>query len=481
MEIGIQMVYPESWKAVKQDNSFVWVRIADEQDDSRLTLFTLFHDVDTPVSERLDEAASLFVEQEVEEGLEPEAELLGPVTLDDGSPASRADINHPGENGTILHRVQVAQHSSFTYAAILATRLDTLPVWEEAFDTMLASLRTFSPAIYSVGHERAFIMPLGEPNTMDPALVRETTSHFFVNHVFSGLVRFDANLGETPDLAEGWEVDETGTVYTFTLREGITFHDGQPITAEDFKYSIERASDPELHSDTVPLYLGDIGGMHEKPGGEAVNREELHYDVLEGNAALANELLPPGLPGYNHALSSITYDPERARDLLAGPQCADGLPEINFTAVSYDGEPSSLVQFMVDSRKENLGVEVQVHLVDADAYYYNLEAVGGHLYTYDWVADYPDPENFLDLLGHESRYINEEFDALEERARVEGDQDVRLALYQEAEQLLKDDAGIIPLYHVRDYVLIRPHVEGFRVLPVGQPDLTGIQLYPFEE
>ena len=96
MEIGIQMVYPGSWKAVKQDSSFVWVRIADEQDDSRLTLFTLFHDVDTPVSERLDEAASLFVEQEVEEGLEPEAELLGPVTLDDGSPASRADITHPG-------------------------------------------------------------------------------------------------------------------------------------------------------------------------------------------------------------------------------------------------------------------------------------------------------------------------------------------------------------------------------------------------
>ncbi len=59
----------------------------------------------------------------------------------------------------------------------------------------------------------------------------------FVNNVFSGLVRFDANLSVVPDLADGWEVDETGTVYTFTLRGGIIFHDGRPITADDFKYS----------------------------------------------------------------------------------------------------------------------------------------------------------------------------------------------------------------------------------------------------
>ena len=48
----------------------------------------------------------------------------------------------------------------------------------------------------------------------------------------------------------------------------------------------------------------------------------------------------------------------------------------------------------------------------------------------------------------------------------------------EAEQLLMDDAGIIPLFHVQDFVLVRPNVEGFRMLPVGQPDLTSIKLKP---
>ena len=614
-----------------------------------MVLFTLFHDLDAALSDRLVDAVSQFTEEEIEQGIESQVELLGPVTLDDGSQAERAAITHPGEDGAVLHRLQVTQRATFTYTLVLTSLLDEAPRWEETFETMLSSFTSFPPAVYGVGHDRALIMLLGEPSTMDPALARETTSHFFVNNVFSGLVRFDSNLSVAPDLAEEWQVDETGTVYTFTLREGITFQDGHPITADDFKYSIERASEPALHSDTVPLYLGDIVGMHEKLEGEAdevagvevvdertlritidlpkryfpakltypssavvdrraveelgeewwtaevingsgpyrlelwdpghvtvlqryegyhtpanleylvspqralpgargldmylgeawdavyvgpssldrvrnnpelspqlhefdqltsyfvemdgtrppfddpkvrrafamaLDREQLVEEILEGNATLANGLLPPGMPGYSESLRGIPYDPEAARELLAESQYADGLPEVIFTGVDNDGEPSSMVQFIVDSWKENLGVEVKIDLVDADAYYYDLENMGEHLYTYGWVADYPDPENFLDLLlhseAHDARYINKEFDGLVERARVEGDHEARLALYREAEQLLMDDAGIIPLFHLQDHVLVRPHVEGFRVLPLGQPDLAGIKLNPIQ-
>ena len=273
-EIGIRVAHPDSWVAVKQDNSFVWVRIADEESDSRLALFTLFHDVDAPLSNRLADAVSLFTEEEIAKGIDPQVELLGQVTLDDGSQAERAEITHPGENGDVLHRIQVSQRATFTYALILTTQLDNVPLWQETFETMLSSLTSFVPAIYGVGHDRAFIMPLGEPGTMDPALARETTSHFFVSNVFSGLVKFHASLSAIEsDLAASWHIewskDETGFLYTFILREDITFQDGRPITADDFKYSIERASDPDLHSDTVPLYLGDIVGMKEKLEGEA--------------------------------------------------------------------------------------------------------------------------------------------------------------------------------------------------------------------
>ena len=169
----------------------------------------------------------------------------------------------------MLHRVQVSMRKTFTYALVLTAYEDEAQRFAKTFDGMQSGISSFEPAIYGIPHDRAFTMLLGEPSTMDPALVRETVFHTFVSSVFSGLVRFDSHLRVVPDLAESWEVDETGTIYTFTLRRGIYFQDARPITAHDFKYSIERASDPELRSDTVPLYLGDIVGMHEQLEGEA--------------------------------------------------------------------------------------------------------------------------------------------------------------------------------------------------------------------
>ena len=72
-----------------------------------------------------------------------------------------------------------------------------------------------------------------------------------------------------PDIAAGWEVSADGTVYTFHLREGVKFHDGKPVTAQDFKYSWERASDPETDSRKARLILGDIVGAIEMLDGEA--------------------------------------------------------------------------------------------------------------------------------------------------------------------------------------------------------------------
>ena len=135
---------------------------------------------------------------------------------------------------------------------------------------------------------------------------------------------------------------------------------------------------------------------------------------------------------------------------------------------------------MLDAWQRELGVEVRADLVAPEVYYYELESVSEHLYTYQWVADYPDPENFLDLLlhseAHDSRYANPLYDDLLERARAVPDREIRLNLYREAEQLLMDDAGIIPLFHVKEYVMVRPHVRGFGISPFGQPDVTGITL-----
>ena len=72
------------------------------------------------------------------------------------------------------------------------------------------------------------------------------------------------------DIAESWTIDDTGTVYTFTLRDNVTFHNGDKVTAHDFKWSIERAASPSLASHLADTYLNDIIGAS---------------DYIEGNAA----------------------------------------------------------------------------------------------------------------------------------------------------------------------------------------------------
>ncbi len=106
--------------------------------------------------------------------------------------------------------------------------------------------------------------PSGDPPTLDPALTGDAESAIYVVEIFSGLVTLDQNLKVVPDIAESWDVNPERTVYTFHLRKEAKFHDGRPVTAQDFKYSFERAANPVTTSPTADTYLGDIVGIKEK-------------------------------------------------------------------------------------------------------------------------------------------------------------------------------------------------------------------------
>ena len=115
-----------------------------------------------------------------------------------------------------------------------------------------------------------------DPPSLDPALASDSYSHFIIRQLFSGLVMFDNDLNIVPDVAAAMpQVSADGTTYTFTLRRGVLFPDRQEVTANDFKYSIERAADPRLAGamppETLPagLYLDDIVGVKDKLAGRA--------------------------------------------------------------------------------------------------------------------------------------------------------------------------------------------------------------------
>ena len=106
----------------------------------------------------------------------------------------------------------------------------------------------------------------GDPVTMDPHLAGDSLSAEYIVEIFSGLITITPDLGLGLDLAESWEVSEDGLVYTFVLKPDAVFHTGRRVTADDVKWSIERASShvplgATRPSTTALAYLGDIDGV----------------------------------------------------------------------------------------------------------------------------------------------------------------------------------------------------------------------------
>jgi peptide/nickel transport system substrate-binding protein len=80
-----------------------------------------------------------------------------------------------------------------------------------------------------------------DPSHLDPQAGEELSSNIMFYHVYDPLVRRGADLSFGPGLAESWSVADDGVTWTFALRDGVTFHNGNPFTAEDVVYTIQRA------------------------------------------------------------------------------------------------------------------------------------------------------------------------------------------------------------------------------------------------
>ena len=87
-----------------------------------------------------------------------------------------------------------------------------------------------------------------DPVGLDPHSTNATATRNMLENVYDTLVMFDSSLQIVPSLAESWEASENGLTWTFTLRDGVTFHNGDPLTASDVAFSINRIKDPEIAS-----------------------------------------------------------------------------------------------------------------------------------------------------------------------------------------------------------------------------------------
>ncbi len=203
----------------------------------------------------------------------------------------------------------------------------------------------------------------------------------------------------------------------------------------------------------------------------SIDKQWLAHDVMVDLVLPAEGVLPPGMPGYRPELEGLSFDPQKARDLLAqskygGPE---GLPRVKLTISGTGSAPSVVLQSIVQMWKDNLGVEVTLDSIDYVTFLDHIKKGQFQMFSLGWVANYPDPEDFLDLKFHSKRsrannetgYENEKVDELIEQARIEKDPQKRIQLYQQAEDIIIEEVPWILLFHSKDVVLVKPYVRDY--------------------
>lgn len=214
----------------------------------------------------------------------------------------------------------------------------------------------------------------------------------------------------------------------------------------------------------------------------ATDRSQWIDKLNSGQAVQASGILPPAMPGYQGNRALPAFDPTAAREALAQSTYSGKPLNIVISAAGYAGRERPDIALLVDQWQKTLGAKVTVDLVDPEKYTEMVRMKPGNAVLSGWCADYPDPENFLDVLFHTGSNFNytnvsdPELDAQLEKARVALDPAERLTLYAQAEERILSQVYAVPINNSTQGVLINPRVKGYILTAIGTRMLDGVSL-----
>lgn len=211
----------------------------------------------------------------------------------------------------------------------------------------------------------------------------------------------------------------------------------------------------------------------------AIDRQKIVDFTVKGCALPAfHGIVPPAIKGFNaDAVKGYDYNPEKAREYLAlaGYPEGKGFPDLTLQINSGGGTNEQVAEAVQKMLNETLNIHVNIIKIPFAQHLENLETGKVQFWRLGWIADYPDPENFLTLFfsGHippklsdksylnSTRYRSAAFDSLFTLAISTTDEARRFELYARADQAMISDAPIMPIYYYKDHRLLQKRVQNF--------------------
>jgi peptide/nickel transport system substrate-binding protein len=177
--------------------------------------------------------------------------------------------------------------------------------------------------------------------------------------------------------------------------------------------------------------------------------------------------VPAGFPSFDsNAVKGYHYDPAKALQLLkeAGYPNGVGLPPLKLLTVPLYAD---LASYIVNELLQ-IGIKVDVEVIQKSLLLEQTAKSEALFFRGSWIADYPDAENFLSVFygknpapPNYTRYKNPKFDKLYEAALSEKNDSARYKLYQQADQVMINDAPVVPLWYDMIIWMVQPHVKNF--------------------
>ena len=190
---------------------------------------------------------------------------------------------------------------------------------------------------------------------------------------------------------------------------------------------------------------------------------------LRNSIGIAAEsgFVPAGLPSYDTAVvKGYHYDPLKAKQLLAaaGFPNGSGLPAITLLTIPIYADLGSYIA----NELQQVGIKVQVETIQKSLLLEQTSKSQALFFRGSWIADYPDAENYLSVFYSKNpappnytRYHNDAFDGLYEKAIAEKSDSLRYQLYQQMDQMLINDAPVVPLWYDMAIHLVHTNISGF--------------------
>ena len=215
----------------------------------------------------------------------------------------------------------------------------------------------------------------------------------------------------------------------------------------------------------------------------AIDKKQLMMYLRNSIGVPANAgFVPRGLPSHNaDSVKGYSYNPSKALKLLSGAGFSNGknIPAITLSTIPDYADVSDFIA----KQENNIGIKVQVEVLQKSMLLQQTAQQQCAFFLGSWIADYPDAENYMAVFYSKNpappnytRYKNPAFDALYEQSLQENNDSVRYALYRKMDQMVTDDAPVIPIFYDEAIQLVQPAVRGFRTNALNMFELKNVYI-----